>query len=619
MTSHNNRIAMPEKSGEINSFTVTDTLYPNWVWPMRTGELLALWVGCTLTILRHGLRTSVNIYAELGFAIVVTMLLMTVGFGLRYLWSLARPSFRHQHRAMLILIAVWSLGVVGIGIFGPIPGTTTAGTIADRSEAIFLWSEFAVVLAAGISMVRIIRRAATQGWDPALVVVVSFLILIGIGTLLLLLPRAQAEHLLDTPLKDRAIVALFTSTSATCVTGLTVVPTAEYWTRFGQVVILCLFQIGGLGIMTFGAFFAIATGENLQVKESVTFRDLLESEGLGDVTRLVKSIIIFTLICELVGAWTISGLWSDLPLGEQIFQSLFHSVSAFCNAGFTLTGNSFVGMGMRWQIWGGAAGLIILGGLGFAVLYNVMLVSSSRFRNYQPNPLFHLPRQRARLTLSSRLILLTTFFLLASGTLGYYLLETLNEPKQQPLGPQLCEAWFQSVTFRTAGFNTVDHVDLHPATKLFAIGLMFIGASPGSTGGGVKTICFALAVLAVISVMRGRDRVEVFGRAIHASLINRAVTMFTLGIAVVMITTLLLVTFENQPTRFLDLMFEATSAFATVGVSTSVTPELSLPSKWVVIVTMFLGRVGPMTLMLALSRRSTNARYEYPYERVTLG
>ncbi|MFQ5730966.1 MAG: potassium transporter TrkG, partial [Planctomycetaceae bacterium] len=228
---------------------------------------------------------------------------------------------------------------------------------------------------------------------------------------------------------------------------------------------------------------------------------------------------------------------------------------------------------------------------------------------------------RVRLTLTTRLAASTTVLLLVAGTLGYYLLESTSNATKPENDSPLAEAWFQAVTFRTAGFNTVDHGDLQPATKLFAIFLMFVGASPGSTGGGVKTVCFAVTALALLSILRGRDRVEIAGRTIPQELVNRALAIVWLGIAMVMAATLLLTLFEGdgQNGRFLDHLFEATSAFATVGVSTGITPELSSASRLVIIVTMFVGRVGPLTVLIALAGRQRTARYDYPVERVTLG
>jgi len=371
--------------------------------------------------------------------------------------------------------------------------------------------------------------------------------------------------------------------------------------------------------MTCGAFFAVLAGRHLPIRESATLRDMLESERLGDVRRLLLTIVTFTLFAELIGAVLLSGLWSHQPTGQRIYYSLFHAVSAFCNAGFSLTENSFVGRGTRWQVWGVMSGLIIIGGLGFAVLYNVTLAVKSRVAAIRVQPLVNLPRNLVRMTLTSKLVIATTAALLLLGAAGYNLLESAATSDGEPISKRICDAWFQSVTFRTAGFHTVDHGELQPATKLFAVMLMYVGASPGSTGGGVKTVCFALTVLALLSILRGRQRVEIMGRRIPDVLINRALTIMALGLLVILTCTMLLVIFEQQPERFLDHLFEATSAFGTVGVSTGITPKLTAPSKLVLMATMFLGRVGPLTLLIALAGRMKEARYDYPIERVTLG
>jgi len=234
-------------------------------------------------------------------------------------------------------------------------------------------------------------------------------------------------------------------------------------------------------------------------------------------------------------------------------------------------------------------------------------------------PLFNHPTQKVRLTISSRLVFWSTIFLLIGGTLGLYLLESMHQEKDVSSWELFNSAWFQSVTFRTAGFNTVDLGAYQPQSKLFAILLMFIGASPGSTGGGVKTVVVALALLSVWSLLKGRDRVEIMGRTIPGNLINRSLTIISLGILVLMSSTLLVVLFENRQDIFLDHLFETTSAFATVGVSTGITSELTPPSHWVIICTMLIGRVGPLTALIALTNRGPSYNYRYPEESITLG
>ena len=638
--------SLPERSSA--PFNAGRSLYPQWVRLLERTELVCLLSGVIAAVLQRGLnRVTYRLHLELGIVVVAALLLLTVGLLLRLYWSRTRVTFLRAHRVELLLSLAWLVGILAVLVIGKLfPGVIDPS--GGRGELLLGWSELLVVLRGIVGIVTAIRMASAGGTNPALVLVASFALLVFVGTLLLMLPRARAH--VGAPGNEEGapfIVALFTATSAGCVTGLTVEPTGTYWSQLGQIVILCLFQIGGLGIMTCGAFFAVLAGRHMPIRESATLREMLESDGLADVRRLVLAILGFTLVSEVIGAVLISGLWSDRPLGQQAYYSLFHATSAFCNAGFSLTPNSFVGYGTRWQIWGALALLIVLGGIGFAVLYNVVLAVKSRlsrntfpaangisaklslkdrwinflrsFGTIRSAPLFNLPRQRVRLQLTSIIVLWTTAALLVCGAVGYGLLESTGPPRDDTVAARISEAWFQSITFRTAGFSTVDHQTLQPATKLYAILLMFIGASPGSTGGGVKTVCFALTVLSLVSILRGRERVEILGRTIPQVLVNRALTIMSLGIFVVAGSTMLLVVFEQQPHRFLDQMFEATSAFATVGVSAGITSDLTVPSQLVIVVTMFLGRVGPLTLLIALAGRMHEARFEYPLERVTLG
>ena len=608
----------PQQRFEIIPFS--QSLHPRRERWLHRGDSVVQVLGVAAVVLLHGLRDAPPaVRIELGLFLIVGMGYLALSVGLRHRWTLARESFNAENRVALLVSVGWGIGMLAAVLFGPL--LPAADDWSPRFTACTTISEAAILVRSIAGTIVVIRRATAGATDPAVILVASFLVLIAVGTVLLMLPRAKAPATEQFP-GDSApfLVALFTSTSASCVTGLVVVPTGTYWSPFGQTVIFGLFQIGGLGIMTCGAFFALAAGGGMQFRESATLRDMLESEQLGDVRRLVLSILVFTLISELIGAVAISGLWADLPFWERARYSLFHSVSAFCNAGFSLTDDSFVGFGNRWQVWGGVAGLIVVGGMGFAVLYNIALCAESRLTSIKIKPLFHLPRTRIRLTLSTKLASVTTLVLLVGGMAGCFILEAAAKPELvKDVPTRTAEAWFQSVTFRTAGFNTVDHGGLHPSTKLFAILLMFIGASPGSTGGGVKTVCFAITVLALVSILRGRERVEVAGRTIPQELVNRALAIFCLGVVVVMTVTLLLVLFENQPALFIDHLFEATSAFGTVGVSTGVTASLSDASKTVIIATMFIGRVGPLTLLIALAGRQRGARYEFPAERVTLG
>ncbi|MFG0295710.1 MAG: TrkH family potassium uptake protein [Maioricimonas sp. JB045] len=602
--------------------------YPQLTRALRWTDGAAQVVGVISVAVGHGLR-NVEAYPW-AFELVAVLAMASVAVGIlaRYRWSLRRPTFFSRHRPEVITSLLWSAGVLLAVIIGPL---LPFGDSVNNSRwfAITRLSEFLIVAYSLAGAIRGVRRIAARGTNPALLLVGSFVVLVALGTAALMLPRAR-QFADDAPDQGGApfLVALFTSTSASCVTGLTVVDTNTYWSRFGQAVILVLFQVGGLGIMTFGGFFAIAAGRSIQLREYATLRDLLASEPMGDLRRLVLAIIGFTISSELIGAVLLSGLWPDKPWPERAFLSLFHSVSAFCNAGFALTENSFVGLAHRWQIWGVLSGLIIVGGFGFPSLQQIVANFPLRRLSLRSR-IYHEPVDRPRRpSLTSRLVLLTTLGLLAVGTLGIYTLEhSVPSTEAEPIS--LADAWFQSVTFRTAGFNTVDLGALQPTSKLLAIALMFIGASPGSTGGGVKTVVFAITLLSVVSIVRSRPNLECMHRTIPTSVASRALGILFLAIATLMTVTMLLVFFEQRPALFMDHLFEAASAVGTVGVSTSVTlpdqtvtsttQSLSSASRVVIIVAMFLGRVGPLTFLLGMAGSSSPAEYSYPAERVTLG
>ncbi|CAK9085189.1 Ktr system potassium uptake protein B (K(+)-uptake protein KtrB) [Durusdinium trenchii] len=607
------------------------TLYPTRAKWLRRFDAFCQIAGVSAVVVGHGLRASGIPPWEFGAIAIVCMALISGAILLRYRWSLARPSFATRHRSTVFAAVAWGVAMLGAIIVGPVlPDTNGPGPGDSRFWACVHVSELLMMLYSVSGLIRGLRNLAAGGINPAFLLVASFGVLITVGTGLLMLPICRAQEPDFTTAEGAPfLVALFTSTSASCVTGLVVVDTGTYWSRIGQIVILTLLQIGGLGIMTFGAFFAVVAGKKVRLTEFATVRDLLASEGLSDVRRLVRAILGFTLISEAVGAVLLLPLWSNEPWGERLFMGLFHSVSAFCNAGFSLTPNSFVGMGDRWPVAGVLAILIIVGGVGFAVLYNSIAVLRAEGRRIFGTLLFNVPRERVHFTLTSRLVLVTTVSLLAFGTAAIFLLERTGGDSGDAPPIALVDAWFQSVTFRTAGFNTVDIGGLEPATKLIGILLMVVGASPGSTGGGIKTVVFAVAVVGLLSVLRGRDRVECWGRTLPSTVVNRAMAILFVSIITMMTTTILITLFERQPQRFLEHMFEAASAVGTVGLSSTVelddgtvvstTESLSSASRVVIVFAMFLGRVGPLTLLLALSGQASAIRYEYPPERVTLG
>lgn len=585
-----------------------DSLHPHWdSWPRLIEGALSL-TAFVVAVCEFGFLRELTSFDEIVIYVAAAAALLLLLP--RYQWSRTRATFAREHRFSIGASVIWVFGCLALFAASGV----SWGTVEGPSGSVFRWT-LAVAVARGLfELLVVIRGVARAGLNPAIVLAGSFVVLIAVGTLLLMMPVCR-------PLGEPAApwrVALFTATSASCVTGLAVQDTGTYWSAEGQAVILGLIQLGGLGIMTFGAFFGLVAGRNLPMRERRTIRDLLDSDKLGDVNGLIRAILGFTLAIELAGAACLWSVWPDCHWTERLWLSLFHSISAFCNAGFSLLPTGLVGLELHWQVWGAIPALIILGGFGFMPLNNLRSVLWQNFAlRWQPWNTAPGPRQR--LNLSTKLVAVSTLALLVGGTLMIGLLEFNNPAQPNGHWNQFSNAWFHSVTLRTAGFNTVDHANLRPATKLFGVAMMFIGASPGSTGGGVKTICFALTVLALRSVLRDRHGVEAFGRSIPADQIFRALTIIVLSLLTVMMGTLLIVVIENHETRFLDQLYEATSAFGTVGLSSINTPTLQPGSQLVLVGLMFLGRIGPLTLMIALAGRSSAADYRYPDERVTLG
>jgi trk system potassium uptake protein TrkH len=576
-------------------------------------QLTAVLGGAAPVVAAHGsglFGPSVRRGLEVLFPALAAFLMLLAPW--RWRLDSRRGTFFGDHPAAAIII-VLTLAVAVILALVSEESLVRLG-LDGRPSAFRFAAELAIIAWLGETLLSLFRRVSLARVNPALVLVLSFAGLIALGTALLMLPRATAL-----PGRAPLLTAFFTATSAACVTGLTVEDTGTYWSVEGQWVILALIQVGGLGIMTFGAFVALASGQGLLVSQSVLLGDVFETKMLSRVRRLVLAIIGFTLVSEVVGVALLESLWAHLPPGERLRHGIFHSVSAFSNAGFSLQRDSMVGLGGAWQVWGVLSGLVILGGMGFATLYNVLEVGASRLARPLRRPLFHDPRPRPRLNVTSRLALLVTAVLLAAGAVGLLICEWAGAFAGRPWPERLAGAWFQSVTCRTAGFNTLRIEDLSEASQFLLIVLMFIGASPGSTGGGIRTVAMATVILSLFAVLRGRSRVEVFRRTIPDPMVRRALLIGALGTAVVAATTMLLVAIEGRPGSFLACLFEATSAFATVGLSTGMTPELSAPGKCLIACTMFIGRLGPLTLLLALAERTHAERYRYPDEVVSLG
>jgi trk system potassium uptake protein TrkH len=424
----------------------------------------------------------------------------------------------------------------------------------------------------------------------------------------------------------------------------------------GQYVVLGLIQLGGLGLMTFGSVFAVFMWRGLRLREAVVMREVVSHDLVAEIRRVIIFILISTLCIEAAGAALMLGAWNTAytgapaEWGDRIYHSLFHSVAAFCNAGFSLYTGNLTGVRHTWEVNVVIPLLIILGGLGFGVLYNVARMGVYRCVRRAAAPLV-----KRRLTLQSKLAIVMTVGLLAGGTLLAYVFETFqNRPgvwqataymaedqsappavatsvvggaateERSPLGntwdERLVNAWFLSTTARTAGFNSTDTTRLSPPTKFLTVVLMFIGASPGSTGGGIKTVTFAVICLGIWSALRGRPHAQAFQRTIAWGTVTRALALMAVSALWVAAVSMIICAWGlhvGARFTFLDVLLETTSAFGTVGLSAGATPLLNTFGRLLIILTMFLGRVGPLSLLLAMQGRAeAAARYTYPTETV---
>jgi trk system potassium uptake protein TrkH len=448
-------------------------------------------------------------------------------------------------------------------------------------------------------MFRTIYRKITA--SPPRILVLGFALIILLGTGLLMLPFSHASG--DAP---RFIDALFTATSATCVTGLVVVDTGTYWSTAGQIIILSMIQIGGLGFMTMSTLFAIFLKRRISLKERLVLQEAFNQTSIEGIIRLVRKVVLYALTIELAGAVLFSiRFMFDMPVGEAIYKGIFHAVSFFNNAGFDIMGDyrslvDYVGDPLVNIV---TMLLIILGGLGFVVLADLVEIR---------NP-------KRKLSLHSKVVLSMTGFLIVFGALVILVFEYSNGSTMAHLGfgEKLLAAFTQSVSPRTAGVNTLDLAGLRQATQFFIVILMFIGASPGSTGGGIKTTTFTALVGAVIAMVRGKEDVVLFQYRLAQERVYKALTVTLFAFGLVMLATMILSTTEDH--RFLVILFEVTSAFGTVGLTLGLTTQLTLAGKIIIILMMFIGRLGPLTLTYALGPRQGRALYRNAEGKIIIG
>ncbi len=441
--------------------------------------------------------------------------------------------------------------------------------------------------------------------SPTRVIVVYFTVLITIGTCLLMLPLSQKQGN-STPLID----ALFTSTSAACVTGLVVYDTYNHWSTFGQVIILLLIQLGALGIITLATLFSVILGRKAGLKGMLLARESLSHFSFSESMSIVKKVIFLSLSIELAGAAVLSIRFIPSFGLKGIYISVFHSISAFCNAGFDLMGIS--GKGNYVSLSGISndplliytfSFLIIAGGLGFLVWNNIF--------NY---------RKTRVLLLNTQLVLIITIFLIVFGAVLFFVFEMNNENTigKMTLIEKINTSVFHSISPRTAGFNIIDLGATKDITKVLNILLMFIGAAPGSTAGGIKVTTIGILFMAVVSEIAGQPETVILKKRVTYASIIKSLTVIMLAFSLITIVSSLLLIIENKP--YLQVLFETTSAFGTVGLSTGLTPSLHVLSKILLIVTMFLGRVGLLTFAISLSLKNNKDRNSiYPEGKVVVG
>ncbi len=569
-----------------------------------------------------------------------------------------RPVFDETmlHLVQLVLLGVYYIDLISRGLKKQfsMPGqqltwfdfvltavVVIAGTVHFFVLKRYLWCVVEVV---------IILLFLTETWRfqvaytrrvarPGLLFPLSFLTLIVLGTLIIKLPVATS-HTIDpstgeieqTAASLSWLDAAFTMTSAVCVTGLTVRSTADQFSPFGQMVIVLFIQLGGLGMIIFGSVLAMLIGRRFSLSDSMNMSRMLNDIPLSHIRVFVRFIVTTTIVIELIGAAALYPLWDhagNITVSHRIGLSLFHSISAFCNAGFDITGDSLLPYRRSLLAHGVVLPLLVVGGLGFPVLENIFQVIRTRVvgllgRTGNRTAGRAVDLSKSRLNLHSKLVLTTSLVLFVYGFIvigGGQLVSHLRSGETFGLGlagRMFADAGFMSLTSRTAGFNTMPISEIEPAGRFCLMSLMFIGGSPGSTAGGVKTTVLALLVLSVAATLRQRKETEAFGRSIPDTLVRRAAALGICYFGLIVISTILLSCSESF--SFEAVLFEVVSASATTGLSLGITDDLTTFGRAVLIPTMFLGRIGPLALIAAITfRQGVRRPYAYPHETVGLG
>jgi len=559
-----------------------------------------------------GFETESNELEQVFLGLDVVLIIYFFSFIIRLLYEFRRRDFLINNKLETLLVLIIIVNTISNYYFDNqlIKYLTGALGFKNYQDAYLTFITFYFLVLIVYEFIKASTVLSKLKTKPARTFIYSFVLLIAFGTGVLMLPAMSIQEG-SMPFMD----ALFTAVSASCVTGLIVVDTATYFTMKGQFVIMILFQLGGLGIISFTSFFATFLKSGVGIKQQLMLQDFLVSESLFSAKGLLRKIIAITLVIELTSFVLIFFSWGEDvvfdSMGQKIFFSAFHSVSAFCNAGFSLFTNGLFeeGVANSYILHIIIALTLILGGLGFSSIQD--LFSKKKLKDRFENPW-------KDWALSTKIAVYTSLVLLASGTLVFYLLEQDNSLGDKNFIESLIASFFQSATARTAGFNTVDFGALRTPTLIVIAFLMFIGASSGSVGGGIKTSTFYLLIVSVFATLRGRLKIEIDRKFIPKELLFKALSIFFFAASLNLIGIFILTITDRQFT-LMQLIFEEVSAFGTVGLSTGITSELSLAGRVVIILSMFIGRVGTLTFALALSSRKSTKSYKYPKAHLMVG
>ena len=433
------------------------------------------------------------------------------------------------------------------------------------------------------------------------ILALGFIFVILVGALILTLPisttSGERTNFLD---------ALFTATSAVCVTGLIVVDTGTYWNMFGQTLIMILIEIGGLGFMSFTTLIAIILGKKITLRERLILQDAMNTFNIQGLVKMVKYVLVFTVTVQFFGTLLFSTQFiPEYGLGRGLFYSIFHSISAFCNAGFDIFGNfsSLTYYNSNAVVILVASALIIIGGLGFTVLSELYSKKSLR-----------------KVSIHSKMVILMTTVLVLGGTLLMFLFENnnVNTIANMSFFDKIMNSFFASVTPRTAGFNSISTNGMTTAGQFLTIILMFIGGSPGSTAGGIKTTTIGILIVTITCVIQGKEDAEVFKKRFSKGLVYKAFTLIFIGVSLVIVVTMLL-SYTEKEVSFIALFYETVSAFGTAGLTLGLTSKLSSVGKVLIMIMMYLGRVGPLTVVLSITRKKINLGIKYPKGKILIG